>query len=86
MPRKCEHDGLRYNPDMYYVTLKNGSKKQYNPSKLNRHKVLEEWLNYLMNLELSELKKYGYCSMIQLFYNNYKKGNVNHIVITDYEK
>jgi hypothetical protein len=62
---------IRYNPDKFYKTLKNGSKKQYDPSKNKRLNTLKSWLDKLLNLTISDIKSYGYCSFIQLYYNEF---------------
>jgi hypothetical protein len=68
---------IRYNPDEY---------KTDNPLTTKRLKVLETWLKYLRELDINELKNYGYCSYIQLFFDGYKEGNVVPITITQFDK
>ena len=76
---------IRYNPDYYYNTLKNGNKKKMEPSKNKRMDTLKRWLNYVLNLNYQELKKIGYCSMVQLYYNNFNSSNTEFITITKFD-
>jgi hypothetical protein len=77
---------IRYNPDHYNVTLKNGTKKRFDPSKNKRFIELKNWLEHLLKLDVETINLYGYCSMVQLFYNEYSKSKVKPITITPFEK
>ena len=73
----CPTIFIRYNPDHYYV---NG--KKMDPIKNVRLKLLLEWLRHLMALNHADLVKYGYCSMIQLYYNEFKPSCIEPVIIT----
>ena len=76
---------IRYNPDKYYEILKNKSKVEKDPSKTERQKLLRIWLDYSLSLDMTRIKEIGYCSMIQLYYNNFNKNRVEFVTITSYE-
>ena len=69
---------IRYNPDYYYVN----KKKVEGPSKNQRLQVLGEWITHLQNLNVDQLGEYGYCSMIQLYYDDFKKSNVQIVDVS----
>ena len=71
---------IRYNPDSYRVK----NKSVEGPSKNKRLQCLSGWLNYLANLTMDEITKYGYCSMIRLYFDDFTGSNVNPVTITHY--
>ena len=70
---------------MFCRTLKNGNKKKNDPSKSKRMETLKKWLDYVLTLDNEKLKTIGYCSMIQLYYNNYNSSNTQFITITKFD-
>ena len=73
----CPTIFIRYNPDHYYV-----KGKKMDPIKNVRLKLLLQWLRHLMALNHADLVKYGYCSMIQLYYNEFKPSCIEPVIIT----
>ena len=71
---------IRYNPDEFKA-----KGKKIDISQTNRLKELENWLKHLMNIDIDELEKYGFCSAIYLFYDNYDKTKVEPIVLLEME-
>jgi len=71
---------IRYNPDHYFV-----KGKKMDPRKNARLKLLGEWIKELLELNSEELEKYGYCSMIQLYFNEFNVSSVIPIIINEYE-
>lgn len=58
---------IRYNPDNYKYnnnTIKPNDKKRLN--------VLKEWINFILNFNVTKLQKYSYLSVVHLFYNDYE--------------
>jgi len=72
---------LRYNPDEYKV---NG-KTIVGPTKNKRLKTLTEWIEYLNKLKIEDIKLYGFCSIIQLFYDDYNESNIKHEIISHFD-
>lgn len=70
---------IRYNPDYYYV-----KGKKMDPSKTVRLKLLLQWLRHLMELNHENLVKNGYCSMIRLYYNEFKPSSIEPVIITSF--
>ena len=72
---------IRYNPDYYHVK---GQKIDTN--KNIRLKKLVEWIRHLMALNNDAIIEYGYCSMIKLYYDEFKSSNIYPIIINDYDE
>jgi len=72
---------IRYNPDEYKT-----DRRKHSPSFKKRMDELCGWVRYLQELCIDELKEYGYCSYVRLFYDDYKKGNVNVMTIMKFDK
>ena len=71
---------IRYNPDSYHVK----NKSVEGPTKNKRLQCLSRWIDHLSNLTMDEITKYGYCSMIRLYFDDFKESNVHPEIITHY--
>jgi len=71
---------IRYNPDGYRVK----NKKIEGPSKNKRLQYLSKWIDHLSNLSITELIKYEYCSMIRMYFDDFKESNTNPQIITGF--
>lgn len=47
--------------------------------------LLKKWLDYVLHLNFDEIREFGYCSMVQLFYNNHNDTNTNIVTISKFE-
>jgi hypothetical protein len=72
---------IRFNPDEYKI-----NKVKHNTTTVKRLKDLGEFLKHYMKISNEQLKKYGFLSVLYLFYDEYDKNTVAPISILDFEK
>ena len=72
---------IRFNPDPYH---KNGEKiTNYVP--LERFKILKKILDKYLDTSVEKIRKMGFCSMIQLFYDDFDKNNIKYTSILGFD-
>lgn len=71
---------IRYNPDEYHT-----NRKKYNPTFNNRTTVLKSWLDHAINMDIDSVRKLGFVSCIQLFYDQYDARTCQFQSILDYD-
>ena len=62
---------IRYNPDRYSVNERLTDTSQY-----DRLDKLKSILNTFLYLDMDTIIRYGYCSVLYLFYNGYKSDDL----------
>lgn len=71
---------LRYNPDTFVT-----NKIKKDPVKTTRFSTLKKWLNYLLKLDIEEVKEYGFLSVLYLFFDGYIAQSVKYQTILENE-
>lgn len=71
---------IRYNPDTYKIKNKKNDKHF-----AIRMRDLESRLKYYMNININELAKIGFLSVLYMYYENYDKGTQQLETLMEYE-
>lgn len=71
---------IRYNPDRYSV----GNNLTDTDTRVRLEKLVCV-LNIFLNLNIDNIAKFGYCSVIYLFYNEYNEGDLHPITLVHFE-
>ena len=72
---------IRYNPDEYKV-----NKRKRNPTHNTRMKVLKKFLNWTLNKTFDEISDIGFCSMVQLYYDNWSEETTMYETILEFDE
>jgi len=72
---------IRYNPDSFVA-----KGRTYKLSFSHKTKVLKSWLEYILNKTISDIKKWGFVSMIQLFYDGFDEATTSYFTILGFDK
>lgn len=72
---------IRFNPDSYH---KDGQKIS-NHVPLDRFKILRKILDKYLDTSVERIQKMGFCSMIQLFYDDFDKDNIKYSTILGFD-
>jgi hypothetical protein len=72
---------IRFNPDAF---KKNGKVVKNNISS-EKFKVLKQVLDNCLKIVITEIQQSGFCSMIQLFYDDFDKNNIRTTTILPFE-